>query len=109
MKTKLMAFILAAGLGIAAITAQAKAAEGKESENSCAHSMIVKFTSIENAVNIDGTRHYVEYKITYICVDCEIEVVDYEGGYEPHDYEQIYFDNGKIMSYCTVCDDRYFW
>lgn len=109
MKAKLMALVLAAGLGITGIAATAQAAEAK-ALNTCAHTgQIAVFTEILEAVSW-GEDHYVERKYTYYCSVCESEIsIDYDATYEPHDYEQIYFENGSVMSYCTVCDVRYFW
>lgn len=111
MKAKIMALMMAAGLGMTGIAMTAQAADaGARAASGCAHTgEVVVFTEVETAVNC-GNQHYVEYKYTYYCSDCKSEIgVDGKGTYEPHDYEQIYFDNGSIMSYCTVCDDRYFW
>ena len=110
MKKKLMAVLLAAGLGVTGIAGTAQAAEeGTQSKNGCAHSQILKFIDVEQKSNWGNPGHYVIYKITYTCPDCEMEEVEYENMLEPHDYEQIYFDNGKVMSYCTVCGDHFYW
>lgn len=111
MKAKLMAVLLAAGLGVTGVAMTAQAAEaGIRAVNGCAHTgEVVVFTEVEEAVNW-GDKHYVEYKYTYYCSDCKsVVLIDEKGTYEPHDYEEIYFDNGNVMSYCTVCDDRFFW
>ncbi len=109
MKRKLMALVLAAGLAAAGTAVQAAEADTKAS-NGCSHPEFIRFTDLKTIVNWDGTRHYLEYEVRHICIECEQLVYSgYEGNYEPHDYEQIYFDNGKVMSYCTVCDDYFFW
>lgn len=110
MKAKLMALFLAAGLGVTGIAMTAQAAEvGARAVNACEHDMFVKRTDVDEAINWGGGRHYVVYRVTYQCRECDYEEVKYEGGYEPHDYEQIYFDDGRVKSYCTVCDESYFW
>ncbi len=111
MKAKLMAVLLAVGLGVTGVAATAQAAEaGTQAASECEHSKKrYEFTNVKTVINWDGYRHYVEYEITYFCEDCLSDVVECEATYEPHDYEQIYYDDGRVLSYCTVCDDRYYW
>ncbi len=111
MKTKLMAVLLAAGLGVTGIAMTAQAAEaGIRAVNGCAHTdMIFKRKVVVKAINWNGNQHYVEYKITYFCPECTSDIVEGEATYEPHDFEQIYYDDGRVLSYCTVCDESFYW
>lgn len=110
MKAKLMAVLLAVGLGVTGIAGTAQAAEeGTQSKNGCAHSYVVKLSRAEQVTNWGNPGHYITYRVTYVCTDCELEEIRHENALEPHDYEQVYFDNGKVMSYCTVCDDYFIW
>ncbi len=110
MKAKLMAVLLAVGLGVTGVAATAQAAEaGTQAANACEHSETIEFTS-EEAINYDGNRHYVTYKTEYYCAECGVLVDEtWRGAYEPHDYEQVYLGNGQVLSRCTVCGDSYVW
>ena len=109
MKKKLMAFILAAGLGITAITAQATEAN-VNLDIGCVHKHVTVITRVKETINWNGNCHYIVYETQYCCPDCR-KVIDteYEATYEPHNYEQIYYDNGAVLSYCTDCDDSFYW
>lgn len=111
MRTKLMALLLAAGLGVTGVAMTAQAAEaGTRAENECAHSKeFLKRTDVMEAINMNDGRHYVTYRRTYFCPDCGLNEVKWETIYELHDYEQIYYADGSVQSYCTVCDESYYW
>ncbi len=113
MKTKLMAFILAAGLGITgiAVTAQAQAA-GAKAEEPCRHETLHYFSDFQRAFYYDPTYHISVFLTGYKCSNdrCsymtmvkEIEIS------ERHDYEQTYYPDGKVESKCLGCHDSYYW
>lgn len=111
MKVKLIALLLAAGLGVTGIAMTAQAAEaGTRAVNECAHSekQYVRTDVVESSI-WSADRHYVVYKRTYFCPDCKSHVEEYEATYESHEYEQIYYADGRVLSYCTICDYHYFW
>lgn len=109
-KNTILAAALAVGLGVTGFSMMAQAAEAGTQAVTCSHSgEIIGLTKVTDTVNC-GQDHYIEYETTYVCTDCGNPIkVEYETVYEPHDYEQIYLENGKVMSYCTVCGDNYIW
>lgn len=111
MKAKLMALLLAAGLGVTGIAMTAQAAEaGMGVVNECAHSgKILKRTDVIAAGNLHNGRHWVTYVETYFCPECLSDVEKSYTTHEPHEYEQIYYDDGRVMSYCIICDDYCYW
>lgn len=111
MKTKLMALLLAVCLGVTGVAATVQAAEiGTEEDNECAHTnKLYERTDVVEAINWGGGRHYVVYRISYFCPDCDKDVENCYATYESHDYEQIYYDDGRVKSYCTICDEYYYW
>lgn len=113
MKTKLMAFILAAGLGITgiAVTAQAQAA-GAKAEEPCRHETLHYFSEFQRAVYYDPTYHISVYFTGYKCSNdsCSyIAMPEEKEYYERHDYEQTYYPDGKVKSECLGCHDSYYW
>lgn len=111
MKAKLMALLLAAGLGVTGVAMTAQAAEaGMGAVNECAHSgKLLKRVDVIVAENLHNGRHSVTYMRTYFCPECQSDVQKAYSTHEPHEYEQIYFDDGRVMSYCIICDDCCFW
>lgn len=111
MKAKLMALLLAAGLGVTGVAMTAQAAEaGMGAVNECAHSgkQYIRTDVVESRI-WSADRHYVVYRTTYFCSVCKSHVEEYETTYEPHEYEQIYYDDGSVESYCTVCNYHCNW
>lgn len=109
MKTKIMALILAVGLGVTGVAVTAQAAEKADT---CTHSLIKREEWLKSAVYWNGDSHKAAYGATYSCVTCGkvLEIVEiYEERMEPHDYEQTYFGDGRVMSYCNGCGYYYFW
>lgn len=102
--------ILAVGLGAAGIAVTAQAATEAASE--CTHPNRTRGTVIsEKRYYYNHQLHQIIYIVQYVCNDpncCKTFTV-WEEELERHDYEQIYYDDGRVYSYCTGCDDAYFW
>lgn len=106
MKTKIMALILAVGLGVTGVAVRAHAADGK---CTCANPNTTTSVQYEGASYWNGEYHMVYNKIITTCLNCGYEDAIQAGYLEPHDYEQTYFSDGKVESYCATCGDRYYW
>ena len=105
MKTKIMAIAMAAVLGAAGAAATAQAAAAEEG---CQHVNLVWIQSEQSAEFYDRQKHILFNNEFYECKACGAEVVEREIlGYEDHDYEQIYYEDGTGLTYCTGCDDSY--
>ena len=112
MKAKLMALILAAGLGITgiAMTTQAAQAAGANTTDTCKHETLYLNETFLNARYHDGTTHWSTYLLTYRCSFCHDTIfTKTEERLEWHDYEQMYFQDGSVRSTCTGCKDSYDW
>lgn len=109
MKAKFAALALALGMGVTGIAATAQAA-GTEAGRACAHEHC-SFTSSETQRDYyDRQRHILITVEVYHCRDCNEDVSKTMiSGYEDHDYEQIYLEDGRGMSYCTGCNDYYYF
>ena len=105
MKTKIMAIAMAAVLGAAGAAATAQAAAAEEG---CQHVNLVWIQSEQSAEFYDRQKHILFNNEFYECVDCGAIVEEKEiFGYEDHDYEQIYYEDGTCLTYCTGCGDSY--
>ena len=108
MKAKIIALVLAVGLGMAGIAATAQAATEAASE--CTHPNRTRGTVIKESRNYyNPTFHQIVYIVKYSCKDCKDTFDVWEEELERHDYEQTYYDDGSVYSRCTGCDDAYFW
>lgn len=109
MKAKLMALLLAAGLGVTGVAMTAQAAEaGTRETDECAHDIIASNVINERAVPYDYRRHALCKTVKYYCSKCDGYEVEIIVGYEDHDYENVYDDLGHmILSYCTACGGIY--
>lgn len=117
MKRKLMAMILAAGLA-AAGTAETAAAEttamaqaaGTATVSTCRHQTLNREETFLRASYYDPANHLSTYLISYRCSECGIvKLTQTEEMFEQHDYEQIYYQDGSVMSTCLGCHDSYYW
>lgn len=109
MKTKIMALILAVGLGVTGVAVTAQAAEKADT---CTHSTEKRVENFAGADYWNGNLHMAAYSITIYCGECGVFLRNESGlveRLEPHDYEQIYFQDGSVMSYCTGCKDQFYW
>ena len=115
MKAKLMALILAAGLGITgiAMTTQAAQAAGANTTAACKHETLHYFESFIKATYHDPINHTSTYLTGYRCSEypsCSYTaMVKTEERLEWHDYEQTYYHDGSVMSTCLDCHDTYYW
>lgn len=117
MKTKFMAFILAAGLGITGIAVTAQAAEPEPTptptpkpEDPCRHETMQYFENFQRAVYYSPTYHISVYLTGYICSNCSYyTMIEEKEYYEQHDYEQTYYSDGTVKSECLGCHDSYIW
>lgn len=110
-KNKVLAVALAVGLGVTGFSMSTQAAEvGTQEVTDCSHlGEIWEIAAVIEIHNL-GHEHYVLYEISYVCADCGTTIKqEHPFVYEPHDYEQYYLENGKVMSCCTVCGEYYIW
>lgn len=50
------------------------------------------------------------FKIEYKCSECGYPKISYdEYRIEPHNYEQMYYQDGKVQSICVGCHDSFYW
>lgn len=106
MKAKIMALILAVGLGTVGIaaTAQAAAADG------CTHPNLTYLYTRNMQTNYyNPQEHLISYEDVYDCSSCQTEVIISCERREPHDYEQVYLEDGRVYTYCTGCGDSYYF
>lgn len=104
-----MALILAAGLGITGIAMTTQAAEMGTNE-ACPHEHLTLHEYLSSATYHDYRYHYAIYGRNYICDACgEIIVSNTRAAYEDHDFEQIYYHDGKVESVCLDCHYSYYW
>ncbi len=98
MKAKIMALMMAAGLGMTGIAMTAQAAEAEH-----VHEIVGSYIKYSNAVDHDSMYHIRYNTVHYLCKGCDGYDVLEEAGYELHDYVDVY-ENGKIIyTYCTGC------
>ena len=110
MKAKLMALILAAGLSITGIAMTTQAA-GANTTDTCKHKTLYLKEHFEGATYYNGIYNWVTYSKWYYCSNsnCSYSIlVDSYGTLELHNYEQIYYRDGRVQSICTDCGDSYF-
>ena len=104
MKAKLMALLLAVGLGVAGVAATVQAADTRSKEESCVHEIIGIVNTDEFVADYNQTYHAWYQKYHVFCNKCDgydDYVID---RFEAHDYENFYDNKGNmIYSYCTVC------
>ena len=106
MKTKVMAMAMAAVLGAAGAAATAQAARTAAEECQHVHSSLI--WSGQHGEFYDRQKHILFHDEKYYCYDCDKEYTISEmAGFEDHDYEQIYYEDGTGLTYCTGCDDSY--
>lgn len=106
MKAKLMALMLAVGLGVTGVAVTAQAAER---ESACSHLTEVRISEFDHADFCNPEGHYSTYNITIKCGDCGYVKREYtEYKFEWHDYESIFLDNGRVKLECTYCHDSYY-
>lgn len=106
MKAKIVALVLAAGLGVTGIAATAHAAAANENE--CSHADSEEVGSHKYGVYANPTHHLIINSVKYFCKDCgKYYTVDESEGYETHDYELHYCNDGTVRSYCTGCGDEW--
>ena len=106
MKAKLMALLLAVGLGVAGVAATVQAAEvGTHAVTGCAH-VYKKVSVFRGATDYNNMYHKSRYDVTFQCEHCPDYYESYEEVFEIHDYENIYLDNGRIVSICNGCGAR---
>ena len=115
MKTKLVAVLMAVGLGVTgvAMTAQAAGAStANVTSDKCKHETLQYEEWFSSATYWDPREHISTYKRQYVCTNPNcfytIQLSD-DIRYEWHDYEQTYFHDGKVMSTCLGCHDSYYW
>lgn len=104
-----MALILAAGLGITGIAMTTQAAETGTNE-ACRHETLNLHEYLSSATYYDVRRHIATYGKIYYCSDCPylLDLGTYTV-YEDHDFEQIYYHDGKVESKCLDCHYSYYW
>ncbi len=106
MRTKIMAMAMAAALGAAGAVATAQAAAVAAED--CPHVNSSWRGSGQHAEFYDRQKHILFNDETYYCYDCDdLYTISEMAGFEDHDYEQIYYEDGTGLTYCTRCDDSY--
>ena len=108
MKTKIMALILAVGLGVTGVAVTAQAAENEAgcSDSDWYKTITTRFVGATFA-NPDG--HFSTYVTETYCSACNKVVEEKtEVKYELHDYEPKYEGNGSAKLVCTACGDSYY-
>lgn len=105
MKAKLMAVLLAVGLGVTGLAATAQAAENDtRAVNGCEHEYEKSEPIFIAPSDYNETYHILRYKVYYTCRKCGSQHDEEEIEFEIHDYENVYDDYGHmIFSYCTGC------
>ncbi len=108
MKAKFAALALALGMGVTGIAATVQAADPEE--QACTHEHCTFKKSGTHAEFYDRQRHICFTVEDYYCYDCNNEIsITVKSWYEDHDYEQIYYEDGSGLTYCTGCDDYYYF
>ena len=105
MKAKLMAVLLAVGLGVTGLAATAQAAENDtRAVNGCEHEYEKLKPIFQGTSDYNEKYHIIYYSVDYLCTKCgHVDTKD-EIEYEIHDYENVYDNYGyMIYSYCIVC------
>lgn len=107
MKIKIMALILAVGLGVTgvAVTAQAAEEEAGCSDPDWFKTIITYFVDATFG-NPDG--QFSTYRTSTYCSACDTVASKDTIKYESHDYEQKFEDNGRVLLECTACHDTYY-
>lgn len=108
MKAKLMALMLAVGLGV---TGVAVTAQASTEESGCGDPDWYKSTTTEfvDADFCNPEGHYSTYVTKTFCSKCNMYVDEITTvKFERHDYEQIFEDNGRVKLVCTACNDSYY-
>lgn len=108
MKAKLMAVLMAVGLGVTGLAATAQAAENDtRAKDDCEHNFLKSEPVYAGASDYNESYHMLHYKVNYVCSICRFEDEREELEFEIHDYENMYDNQGHmIFSYCTVCNAK---
>ena len=105
MKAKLMALLMAVGLGVTGVAATVQAAGARAEEPPHVHNIIRSEYRREYASDYNQTYHAWYTVWHHVCDGCKGYDVDVLERLEAHDYENFYDNKGNmIYSYCTVCD-----
>ncbi len=118
MKTKIMTLILAACLGLSGMTVYANGQPDHYCCGECDCRCTCGCDGPHKLTEVIIDDHYSEYNgyehqhitvIKYMCNKCTYSNTSESVVNEAHDYEQIYYDDGRVLSYCTGCGDSFFW